>query len=616
MHGAKDITKLSSYAGAVRELNKALSPRYRALDCLERYVASTQYEHLRSWWDDSVPLRERAPHVVEPVVREAIESYEDLLTTEDHFPALTTQPEEDEEDNDAEGIGLSEKESEGLDKLITELAKQSKLSHAACKALRQALGCGTAVTTLGVKRGKPRIDCIPAKFCWPTWADDDDEKLVKLEVKYPYIADVEDGTVGVWWYRRVIDDQADTIYKPARGEDGQEPERWTTQSKIEHGYGFCPAVWWAHAKGYAGPASGPDGHALHELLLAEIDALNRACSQHNRAGLYAGDPMLCEYGVDPDDNPAPMGRTAYELLPGAKPHKDPTTGAMVGTPEAAGSQPYQGAARPKPARRRGVGVINQYRYSGEGPMPSAELLTLPADALDAVAKDRDDLRAMVARAMAWVQLDRQTLEGPKGGQAGLANLSGKALELLFMRQLNRCGKLRAEIGCEWIRPVVNMLIRIVAHHGGEGLFLRHTEALPALLGKLTRPVLLRAGESAVDEWTGPELTLKWPPYFPPNDKDAEIASKQAKHDYDAGLITKRTAVEKIAPHYGIKDVDAYLEMLEEEDKERAERKERENHSTTAALAGLMKPPAVPGQPPAAKAPPAKKAPPPKPEKRP
>jgi len=594
MHGAKNLAKLPGYSAAIETLRASLSPRYVALDELERYVDGKQYDHMAAKWlgDDDVPLLERAPHVVEPIVRSALESYEDLLVGSGRFPCITTKPEEDDKDEDNEGIGLSEDESIGLDRLIKQIEKQVELPSAACKAYHRAAGARTAVSRLGVKRGKLAIENFKAKRCWPEWAKDDPEKLVALEVKYPYIAEGEGagknkayaGRAKVVWYRRRIDEQFDILYKPSRAnQDGSEPTTWIEQSKIRHGYGFCPVIWWPHARDDGQDSD--DGRAIHELLLDEIDALCRSCSQHDRAALYCGDPQPIERGVDPNHNPAPSGVTARS----PQPHK--ATATCDGDGPAA-TEAWRSWSRPgggQQARRKGPGVVWSYPPIGEGQLPDVDLLTLPGDALDAVGKNTDALRNMIAVAMAWVMLDENSLRNPKGGQSSLSNLSGRALEMLYRRQLSRCNKERVDLGSRWIKPVMSMLIRIVAHHvrasadGVSSLFLRGTKVLtPELVAKLSRPVRDLTGTTS-DEWTGPELSLKWPPYFEPNENDAAVISKQAREDHKAGFITLETAVERIAPFYDIEDVEAYTKKLIAEADEKAAKDEKAEAAKGAGL---------------------------------
>ena len=45
-----------------------------------------------------------------------------------------------------------------------------------------------------------------------------------------------------YWYRRIIDEEKDTLFKPAPVGEGDEPE-WEVAREVGHGLGFCPVVW-------------------------------------------------------------------------------------------------------------------------------------------------------------------------------------------------------------------------------------------------------------------------------------------------------------------------------------------------------------------------------------
>lgn len=70
-------------------------------------------------------------------------------------------------------------------------------------------------------------------------------------------------------------------------------------------------------------------------------------------------------------------------------------------------------------------------------------------------------------------------------------------------------------------------------------------------------------------WISPTLTVQWPEYFRPDaEDDAKIVDTTVKA-HDAGLITKRAAVQKIQRTFGIENVDQFLAALDEEAKEKA-----------------------------------------------
>lgn len=69
-------------------------------------------------------------------------------------------------------------------------------------------------------------------------------------------------------------------------------------------------------------------------------------------------------------------------------------------------------------------------------------------------------------------------------------------------------------------------------------------------------------------WRPPNLTLRWGDYFRPAADEEQLVVTMVVAAKDAGIITKRSAVEKLARAFGIEDVNEYLEALDEEAKQR------------------------------------------------
>src|SRR6185503_13309428 len=114
------------YEEAARAFAANVSPRYLRLESLEQWALGRQYDALPDWWtggEREVPLFERCPCIVYPVVRVASGSNVDLVLGEGRFPTLTSKPGEDEKD--LEG-GLGEEESNALDRLLVEHHKLSR----------------------------------------------------------------------------------------------------------------------------------------------------------------------------------------------------------------------------------------------------------------------------------------------------------------------------------------------------------------------------------------------------------------------------------------------------------------------------------------------------------
>jgi hypothetical protein len=84
-------------------------------------------------------------------------------------------------------------------------------------------------------------------------------------------------------------------------------------------------------------------------------------------------------------------------------------------------------------------------------------------------------------------------------------------------------------------------------------------------------------------WVSPNIQVRWGEYFKPDiaeQKTTVETTQLAMGGTPGPLLSVRQAVEKIAPIFGIENVDAAVEALE---KERDDAAKRELDATTAAL---------------------------------
>jgi hypothetical protein len=303
------------------------------------------------------------------------------------------------------------------------------------------MGCGTTVGIHGVRNGKPFANALPAKWCSPEF--DGDGNVTKLEIRYPFLEEYKERD-GIWkvrvkLYRRVIDDASDTTYMPAEArEDGAEPSWAVDPSQtLSHNLGFCPVVWYPFVKGCA-PVNQIDGHAIHELILDEIQGHDIARSQWHRCALLS-EPQICEIGVAPGYNPTEIGRAA------SVPSSD-ADGRITGR--------YQMGPSSNPARKKGPGHVWQY---GD-PETKVEVLTFPADALKAQQDNCSDLRIKIQESMCVVFLDPENIKFA-------ATTSGKALEAIKQKQVDRCDQYRDDLRDNFLLPSVSMQLRIAQKTG-------------------------------------------------------------------------------------------------------------------------------------------------------
>ncbi len=436
------------------------SPRYKRLEWLESWVRGEQYAARPcDWFDDSVPLWERRPCVVYPAVDLAIQSYVDLLFGEGRFPSFSSRPGEDEADDEA---GLGEEASRTLDRFIVKHHDICSFRAFCRESLAAAMGCGTSVGLHGHRNGKPFAEHIPAKWGTPTF--EVSGAVSSLEIRYPYVDEYKQANgqwaVRVKLYRRVVDQEADTTFFPADASaDGREPN-WVVDPKrsIKHGLGFCPVVWYPFMRGSV-PVNVIDGQAVHALTTDEIQAHDIARSQWHRCALFS-EPQMCELGVAPGYNPTSVGRTAVV------PATEKGGRAGPGNPDRGG---YMLGSGPAEARKKGPGYVNQY----PNPETKVELLTTPADSLEAQHINVSDLRLKVQEALCVVFLDPENIKFA-------ATTSGKALEAIKQKQLDRCGQYRDDLRDRFLLPTLDMQLRIAQRVGKSLRVPMIDKALPLL----------------------------------------------------------------------------------------------------------------------------------------
>lgn len=521
------MTDIPGLKEAQKVYEKNLSARAKALASLERYVEGTQYEGLPDWFSDKKPLWERAPCIVYPIVKAAIDSNSDLLLGEGRFP-------------EARVDGLSGDEAEKFEGAVEEVSKQGRLRAAAREVFAAGQGCGSACAVFGLRGNRLFIDTLLARWCVPKLTVDG--SVESVEVRYPYLA-IEQTKDGEKWvcklYRRTIDANEDITYMPVEARpDGKEPS-WTPDPKqtITHGLGFCPVVWFAHLKGCAA-VNDFDGRAIHEHLTDEIRAHDFALSQRHRAALYAGDPQWTEIGVEQGYNPTGNGGRRAELpastfgRPG-----EAATGAWVSESPGAATR----------ARKKSPGTV--WQYSGKNPDVKVQLHTLPGDALTALDNHARDLRSKLAESLGVVFLDLEALPNE-------SRLSGRALESAKARQLDRVNYYRSDFGDKFILPALGMLLRVAL---ATGLKIEGLDTVKTIIK---------------DAWHCPPIDLVWGEYFKPNGEEEFMIMQSAEKAKSAGIATTKVLVEKLRSILGIRDVDSYLlELKVEQDEQMAREKE-------------------------------------------
>ncbi len=543
-------------AKAVADTYQAnLSSRFKLLDTFDRFVEQTQYEGRPSFSDDTAPLLQRAPSIVLGHTAEAIRSHGSMICGHARFPKLTTHGDEDDTDLD-QAFGLSKDDSGILDPFIAKMAKASRLQTAGRRLVEAALGCGTAVAVSGLRKGRLCVDTLPAKYCTPK--QNEHGAVEAIELRFPFITEEPDlyGRMAyvVKLYRRTIDNKSDTLYVPALADrQGREPT-WQVAKSYSHDFGFCPVVWWKCLSNDLSPAE-IDGNPLHKTLLEELYNLDLARSQLHRAVITTLDPIMIEIGeFGQGFTPSPMVDLVQAM-----------DGLFMGNPKDPANKQWGvfnagRAGNVGRGRKRAPGMAYKYPTGSD-----VKLLTLPGDSMSAGERNVESLQEHICDLLHWRPIDPKTMQSTA--------LSGRALHWLHKKQIDFDDELRVDFADKCLLPVVDQHLRMAL------LLSRKAKTAMVFLPGLAKvaPILerfeaieaeLNEGDQDTDEapdgprvWISPAVDVQWAPYFPPNEQDAAALNSAVRADYQAGLITRQTAVKKLAGFYEIEDAVAYLEEL-------------------------------------------------------
>lgn len=278
-----------------------MSPRQQELNKLWATYRGMQYDARRVDWDGServkpldaeaiatagfippgfydagaqFPLKFRRPSATYHLRKVVVDRFTGLLFSDRHHPSVRIEGDPKSED------------------YVRTLAEISRLWPAMIQARTYGGAMGTVVLGFQFVDGKPVVEVDDPRWLYPEFEDRHALKLSKLEKRYMFPIDERDPDTGAWvqrpyWYRRVIDEEKDILFKPCPVDQGEEPE-WEVEREVVHGYGFCPRVWVQNLPVQDDIDGDPDCLGIDDLC-DQIDAL---LSQANQGILANCDPTL------------------------------------------------------------------------------------------------------------------------------------------------------------------------------------------------------------------------------------------------------------------------------------------------------------------------------------
>ena len=465
-------TDLAAFDRKLRALGE--SDRYWRIQRLRRLWQGAYYDGRPSFWDASVPLRERAPCVQSMVCRTAGRRLTHLVFGDRSFPKLKVA-------SQAYGVALDELSQGAMTALVEEITRTTHLRRVMRAILGEGLEVGTVCTLVELVEGALSYKLIPAEWCTPTFAANG-RTLESLCIERKLLH--SDGKLYI--HKRLISPPKDCVYAPVLAEKAaHEPIDWSTVAIVaEAPCAFVPAVWHRHN---AEPVYGDtsiDGHALAEGLEDEIEAMDLALSQLHRNALYNGEPQMIRTGVDPiEDVALPQGRTAVQRTFDSVFRRVTTSGgdsASVKSPQKVWNLPVGSDAKLLESSGAGATII-------EGNV--AQLKRVVVDAMSIVLADPEQL--------------------------GTGELSARALSLMMAPMLAHADDLRVEYG-SLLCALLEMALRLVASTPGV-VYLATLEA--------ARPALAQVYRSLSPARL---IELSWGEYFEPSWEEVQAAVTAAQ----------------------------------------------------------------------------------------
>jgi hypothetical protein len=389
-----------------------------------------------------------------------------------------------------------------------ELSKQAALPVRMIEARNLGGAAGSVAFSWGFVNGRPVVEVHMSAFLqvldWADYERRDPARVIKA-YRYTKREFTADGRAveNPYWYARYWDDTVDMTWQ-------QIPEKlakttaWRDlppSSVARHDAGFCP-VYWVQNLPDSSDVDGMSDYEGQEECLDNADILLSATGQGTVLNV---DPTL----VVKDD----------------------------------------------PSNNDGI-IRKGSRYALFSP-GGAEYLELSGQAVKAGLDVVMRIRQFELDKASVVLLDPEKMSG--------AGISAAALKTRFLPMLAKCDVLREQYGeaiCDMLRDMLAMARKLDTEP-------RLVDGVPTMTRVKLPPKIEELGDRVNTRERNPgdgeHVTLAWPPYFPASWQDRKEAIAAVKEGTGGQpVMSQETAVETIAPVFGIEDARAELRQIDED----------------------------------------------------
>jgi hypothetical protein len=331
-------------------------------------------------------------------------------------------------------------------------------------------------------------------------------------VRYQFPIEKKDPETGNWkeiphWYRRVIDDEMDTLWRPlpvTEDEPNWQDVR-TIEQQVEHGFEFCPVVWLQNFPTVGEIDGEPDCPPAVYDLSWEIDMLLSGGTSSTMANCDA----------------TAVINTAAEL----------------------------------PTIKKGSD--NAIKLPGPG--DSAHYMEMSGTGSTLAFAEAKELREYA------LEVSQCVLVSPE-----VAGRTATEIERQTASMLSKVNRLRSQWGAHGIKPLLQMIIDAArslessARTDREGNPIRLVLDLPPKMVKEGEGDSEHEVEQPVKLGKGGVIELTWPALIEPTPQDTQLVATATAAAKQAGLIDAEHAAKHVASYFGVNDVPAMLARIEEE----------------------------------------------------
>lgn len=502
-----------------RNTNLGMTPRQRELNRLWGWFCCVNYESRQADWNgcritdeveteaiatsaiippgfydfQSLPIKFRRPTAPYRLPRVIVKRFTGMLFSERRTPVVHVQGDPDTES------------------FVEGLIDASRLWANMLQARDFGGAMGSVAVGFAFIDGRPEIDVFDPRWSFPQFRDRRHLTLERFEYKYQFPEEERNAETEKWetvwyWYRRVIDENADTLYRSIPVGNGDEPpwddpamaERMIDQ-RVEHSFGFCPVVWIQNTPVGDALDGEPDCHGIFEM----IQAVDADVAQGQKGVLATCDPTMV---IDSDAQ-------LSEIKTGSD--------NCIKLPRGSGAKFLEAS---------GQGAKTAMEYAQQLRKWALEVAQCVLDHPDGVKRTATEIERVYESMISKADTFRE--QYGQHGVLPLLEMMVKAARKLFRPTLSEEGQ-----------PIVKML------------------DLPQRATKREE-----AGQEIIEHVArklgpGGTLQLAWPGYFQHTLEDANSAAQAVGQAKLAGVLDDEHAVKFAAPFFDVDDTAAMAKKL-------------------------------------------------------